>query len=59
VSKLLITRKDVEIALKQYYQDYENDLYKKYDFEKADLYFEDQKLGYLGVQFIVPEKGEL
>lgn len=58
MSKLLIDRHDVEKALKQYFHDYEPDLYKKYDFDNAELYFEDKKLGYLGVSFIIEEKSE-
>lgn len=56
MSKLMLTRNDMEAAIRQYYEDYETELYKKYDFENADLYFENKSLGYLGVMFVVNEK---
>lgn len=58
MSKLLITRKDVEKALKNYYSDYEPELYKKYAFTEADLYYQDKKLGYLDVMFVIEEKSD-
>ena len=56
MSKLLLTRHDIEKALKQYYSDYEPELYKKYDFENANLYVEDKTVGYLEARFVINEK---
>lgn len=53
--KLVITRHEVQKALKQYYSDYEPELYKKFDFDGTEFYFQDKKYGYLDAVFVVEE----
>lgn len=55
MSKLLLTRKDVEKAVRQYYLEHETELAFRYNFENVDLYFENKELGYLGVIYVVEE----
>ena len=56
MSKLALDRHDIEKAVKQYYRDYENDLYKQFDFDNFELYVDNARKGYLGVEYIVNQR---
>lgn len=56
MSVLGLSRRDIEKAVRQYYSDYENDLFKQFDFDHFELYVDKQRQGYTGVEFTVPER---
>lgn len=39
MSKLVITEEEMEKAIEQYFRDYENELYKKFDFESLQIIY--------------------
>ncbi len=56
MSNLLITKSDVRKAVVQYFQDYEPELYKKYNFEYIDWYVDDKKANLDRIEAVVNEK---
>lgn len=56
MSSLGLDRRDIEKAVKQYYSDYEPDLYKQFDFDNFTLYVDNKRIGYTGFDFTVRER---
>lgn len=56
MSVLGLDRHDIEKAVKQYYRDYENDLYKQFDFDNFELWVDNARKGYTGVENVVRER---
>lgn len=53
---LCLSRHDIEEAVKQYYKDYEPELFKRFNFDDFELYVDNARKGYLGVEFAVRER---
>ena len=56
MSNLLITKDDIRKAVVTYFQDYESELYKKFDFESIDWYVDDKRSTAYRIEAIVSEK---
>lgn len=56
MSQLVLDRDDIERAVKQYYQDYEPELYKKFDFSNLTIRYKTASIGYTDLITEVPEK---
>ena len=59
MSKLVLTRKDVEEAVRKYYQEHQPELYTRYNFDRPDMYSDEKKLGYLDSWFTIDERLDL
>ena len=55
MSHLLITKADVRKAVVQYFQDYEPELFKKFDFETINWYVDDKKANLERIEAVVEE----
>ena len=56
MSKLLITRDDIQRAVEQYYIDYEPELFKQFNFDIMHFYYKGSHDNISDIEYVVEER---
>ncbi len=56
MSKLLLSRDDIRTAVYQYYQNYEPELFRQYDFDVMHFYYEGKHDNLGEIDYVIDER---